>query len=66
MIGFDQLPGFGIEVRGVDLARPLLDAEFAELERAFYANHVLALRGGTSTPHASSSSRGASAHPSRT
>jgi taurine dioxygenase len=45
MIGFDKLPGFGIEVRGIDLTRPLTDAEFAELEQAFYANHVLALRG---------------------
>lgn len=45
MIGFDKLPGFGTEVRGVDLAGPLSDREFAELERAFYANHVLALRG---------------------
>jgi taurine dioxygenase len=45
MIGFDKLPGFGTEVRGVDLAGPLSDREFAELERAFYANHVLVLRG---------------------
>jgi taurine dioxygenase len=44
VIRFDKLPGFGVEARGVDLAGPLPDAEFAELERAFYANHVLALR----------------------
>jgi alpha-ketoglutarate-dependent taurine dioxygenase len=44
VIRFDKLPGFGVEARGVDLARPLPDADFAELERAFYANHVLALR----------------------
>ena len=36
--------GFGIEARGVDLSRPLSDADFAELERAFYAHQVLALR----------------------
>ena len=45
MIRFDPLPGFGVEARGVDLARGLADADFAELERAFYAHHVLALRG---------------------
>ncbi len=37
-------PGFGIEVSGVDLSRPLSDREFAEIERAFYDNQVLALR----------------------
>ncbi|MEO8506563.1 MAG: TauD/TfdA family dioxygenase [Betaproteobacteria bacterium] len=36
--------GFGIEARGVDLAQPLSDSDFAELERAFYAHQVLALR----------------------
>ena len=45
MIRFEKLPGFGVEARGVDLAGTLSDAEFAELERAFYAHHVLALRG---------------------
>jgi taurine dioxygenase len=35
---------FGIEALGVDLAQPLSDADFAELERAFYAHQVLALR----------------------
>jgi taurine dioxygenase len=37
--------GFGVEVSGIDLAQPLSDAAFAELERAFYAGQVLALRG---------------------
>lgn len=36
---------FGVEAEGIDLSQPLADAQFAELERAFYANHVLALRG---------------------
>ena len=44
MIRFEKLPGFGIEARGVDLAQPLSDADFAGLERAFYEHHVLALR----------------------
>lgn len=35
---------FGVEAHGVDLSQPLPDAQFAELERAFYANHVLAVR----------------------
>ena len=44
MIRFDPLPGFGVETRDVDLAQPLSAADFAELERAFYAHQVLALR----------------------
>jgi taurine dioxygenase len=36
--------GFGAEAVGVDLSRPLSDAEFHELEQAFYANQVLGLR----------------------
>ncbi len=47
MIRFDKLPDFGVETRDVDLTRPLPDADFAELERAFYEHHVLALRGQT-------------------
>ncbi len=35
---------FGVETLDVDLSRPLSDEAFAELERAFYAHHVLALR----------------------
>ncbi len=45
MIRFEKLPGFGVEADGVDLAQPLPDADFAALERAFYAHRVLALRG---------------------
>ena len=44
MIRFDKLPGFGVETRDVDLGRALPDPDFAELERAFYEHHVLALR----------------------
>jgi taurine dioxygenase len=44
MARFDPLsPLFGIETRDVDLAQ-LSDATFAELERAFYAHQVLAVR----------------------
>jgi taurine dioxygenase len=41
---FTSLAPFGVETRDVDLSRPLSAAAFAQLERAFYANHVLALR----------------------
>ena len=34
---------FGVETSDIDLAQPLSEATFAELERAFYANQVLAL-----------------------
>ena len=45
MITFKPLsPGFGVEAAGVDLSQPLSDADFATLERAFYAHQVLALR----------------------
>jgi alpha-ketoglutarate-dependent taurine dioxygenase len=44
MIAFRPLSPFGVETFDVDLSRPLPDAEFARLERAFYANQVLALR----------------------
>ena len=37
-------PGFGAEALDVDLSRPLSDARFRELEQAFYANQVLAIR----------------------
>lgn len=46
MISFSPLsPLYGVETSDVDLSKPLTDATFKELERAFYANHVLALRG---------------------
>ena len=41
--------GFGVEARGVDLAR-LDDATFAALERAFYDAHLLAVRAQDLTP----------------
>lgn len=41
---------FGVEAHGIDLSQPLPDARFAELERAFYANHVLAVRAQDLTP----------------
>lgn len=44
MIAYRPLSPFGAETFDVDLSRPVPDAEFALLERAFYANHVLALR----------------------
>ena len=42
--------GFGVETSDIDLSRPLSDVAFAELERAFYAGQVLALRGQKLTP----------------
>ncbi len=36
---------FGVETSDVDLSQPLSDALFRELEQAFYAHQVLALRG---------------------
>ena len=37
-------PGFGVEVSGLDLARPMTAATFAALERAFFAGQVLTVR----------------------
>src|SRR5450755_956004 len=37
-------PGFGVEV-DADLSQPLSDTTFADIERAFYAGQVLAIRG---------------------
>ena len=36
-------PDFGVEV-DADISRPLSDEQFAEIERAFYASQVLAIR----------------------
>src|SRR5437667_11861487 len=36
-------PGFGLEASGIDLAEPLSDAAFAELEDAFFDGQVLAI-----------------------
>ncbi len=38
-------PGFGLEASGLDLSRPLPQASFEELMRAFFAGQVLVLRG---------------------
>ena len=43
-------PGFGVEARGVDLAEPLSDAGFADIERAFLHGQVLVIRGQALTP----------------
>ena len=44
MIRFRPLSSFGAETWDVDLSGEIADAEFAEIERAFYANQVLSLR----------------------
>ncbi|TMH47416.1 MAG: TauD/TfdA family dioxygenase [Betaproteobacteria bacterium] len=49
---FARLPlctGFGVEI-DVDVSQPLSDDAFAEIERAFYAGQVLAIRGQSLTP----------------
>ena len=38
-------PVIGVEVEGVDLSQPLSEAQFAEIEAAFNAHHVLIFRG---------------------
>jgi taurine dioxygenase len=46
MIAFKPLsPLFGIETSDVDLSKPLPEAAFRELERAFYDHQVLGIRG---------------------
>ena len=48
---FNPLPGpFGVEAPEIDLSQPLTDADFAQLESAFFTNHVLALRAQDITP----------------
>jgi len=42
--------GFGVEVLGVDLSKPLDEATFARIERAFYAGQVLVVRAQELTP----------------
>src|SRR5688500_3753426 len=42
--------GFGLEAVGVDLSRPLSDAEFAAIEQAFFRGQVLVVRGQRLTP----------------
>jgi taurine dioxygenase len=43
-------PGFGLEASGVDVSRPLSDAEFADLERTFFRGQVLVLHDQSLTP----------------
>jgi taurine dioxygenase len=46
MARFDKLcDGFGLETCEIDLARPLDDAAFRDVARAFFAGQVLVLRG---------------------
>jgi taurine dioxygenase len=42
--------GFGAELHGVDLAQPLSDAAWRDLERVFYGHQVLTLRAQQLTP----------------
>src|SRR5689334_23913984 len=44
-------PGFGLEAIGADVSHPLSDADFREIEAAFYEGQVLVLRGQTLTAH---------------
>src|SRR5947208_2775245 len=37
-------PGIGAEIRGLDLAQPMSDAVFAEIERAWHRHNVLLFR----------------------
>jgi len=43
-------PGFGAEAPGVDLAAPITDAAFADIERAFFRAQVLVLRAQSLAP----------------
>lgn len=43
-------PGFGLETAAIDLAQPLDDAAFAEVERAFFRGQVLVFRAQKLTP----------------
>jgi len=42
--------GFGAEIHGIDLAQPLPDARFREIERVFYNHQVLGVRAQSLTP----------------
>lgn len=42
--------GFGLEALDVDLSKPLSDAQFAEIEQAFFRGQVLVVREQTLTP----------------
>lgn len=50
-IGVRRMAGaLGAEIEGVDLAKPLDDATFAEIHRAWLENHVIVVRGQDMTP----------------
>ena len=42
--------GFGVETFDTDVSQPLSDAQFADIERAFYAGQVLAMRAQRLSP----------------
>ena len=51
MLGVKKLgDGFAVEAKGIDLAKPLTDAEFNEIERAFFSGQVMVFRGQHLTP----------------
>ena len=51
MLQLQQLSdGFGVQVQGIDLASPLTDAAFEEIERAFFAGQVMVFRDQHLTP----------------
>ncbi|MEO5734472.1 MAG: TauD/TfdA family dioxygenase [Rubrivivax sp.] len=51
MTGLQPLsPSFGFEACDVDVAQPLSDDAFAQIESAFYAGQLLVLRGQSLTP----------------
>jgi taurine dioxygenase len=43
-------PGFGLEASGIDIAKPMSDDTFADIERTFFAGQVLVLRDQKLTP----------------
>ncbi|HZP88253.1 MAG TPA: TauD/TfdA family dioxygenase [Burkholderiales bacterium] len=43
-------PGFGLSADGVDLSKPLSDADFAELEQTFFRGQVLVLHDQSLSP----------------
>ncbi len=51
MLALNKLSdGFGVEAEGIDLALPLNNGAFKEIESAFFAGQVLVLRGQRLTP----------------
>jgi taurine dioxygenase len=51
MLAFRPLsPGFGVEALGLDLSRPLDDAQFAAVQQAFFEGQLLVVHGQRLTP----------------